>query len=513
MPHRQYFKKINLLTNPEIQAVIPTICPARGYYDPNLPLPYIPDAAIPEITPNDGEIVLFMSTMWDAAINCTTTRTGTTGQIRYAVYGADDTQIYTQDVNSNTAFYYEFPSSGGILLASGYYGFKVVVKVATVEALNTFKFSTKSGYAANGWPVIEAHIKAPTLTSLDSALLTQKALKYVKFYGNHNSLTSCANFCSSATGLVECQMNVEMNALTSLASAFLNTEKLDVLTLPANLDSITTIYQMLANSGLKASPPLPNSLPACTTAQTAFNGMKRMAGTLYIPAMPACLNLTNIASNLPLVSKVIFRGSYIPNTGAAAMSACNGCDMLEEIDMSTGSWGTVGVPWNITYIASLCPSLKVIKLPTAIIAHVMPTSTLTLAQTVNASVTEITTCDFSQSQGLNSTWNFSKVVVFNQPTLNCKSATFVFQGASSRPYLLSSLELDWVNCVPLTAACYINCLYCNFSQAELERIYTALPDISTGYSYTGTLKFFGSPGYTASNKTIATAKGWVFATS
>src|SRR5512133_3254044 len=102
MGHKQYIKVIDPFTNPQIQDIIPQLCPARGYYDPNGPIPYIPDPALPEITPLDDEIVLFMSTKWDAAINCITTRTGSTGQIKYTIYGENNTEIYTQNVNSGT---------------------------------------------------------------------------------------------------------------------------------------------------------------------------------------------------------------------------------------------------------------------------------------------------------------------------------------------------------------------------------------------------------------------------
>jgi hypothetical protein len=537
MSHKQYFKRFNPLVkyppaeycvnngyvdtnnsealgaacenagfiNPNDNEAVALLCPARGYYDPSEPIPYIPDSEIPEITPDAGEIILFMSTQWDAAINTTVVTVGTGAKARYTVYGADNAQIYTLDVNSNTAFFYEFPSSGGILLSNGFYGFKVVIKIATTGTLSTFKFTTKSGYAPAGWPVIEAHINAPTLTALSGAFDGQKALKYVKFYSNHNALTSLSTVAQNCTSLKEFHANIEMSALTTMASAFSSATELETLTLPASLPLLQSLYCTFQLSGLKTCPPLPNSLPECTTMRQTFYSMPRLTGTLYVPDAPKCTDVVYVGASMPNVTKIVFRGSYIPNNGTT-IQLCSTCPLLEEIDMSNGDWGKAGVTWNLANAVADCPSLKTLKLP----LHIISLTGASSFGTCNSLVT-LTEADWSASPKVNFGWYLKSLENFYQPTYNINSGYIALNGTSSAYTKLKYLEIDWANCLPQTAACSIQALYGAMNQTELERIYTALPNISTGYSFVGTLKFFGNPGYNASNRAIATAKGWVFA--
>jgi hypothetical protein len=437
-----------------------------------------------------------MTTQWDGAINCTTTRTGTSGQIRYTIYGENDAQIYTQDVNSGTVFFYEFPSSGGILLSNGFYLFKVVIKVATINSLATFRFNTKTNYAPSGWPVVEAHIKAPTLTALTYAFQNQKALKYIKFYGNHNQLNNLSYFADGCSGLVELQAGVEMNALTSISYLCNYATNLEILTLPPTMDLVINTSYAFQGCGLKSNPPLPNSLPECTTALQMFYSMQRLAGTLYIPDMPKCTNVTNMASLLPLITKIVCRGSYIPSYNGQTASFQNNPSLV-EIDMGN-TWGKSGVTWPFGYIIEGCPALKKLTLPVTFLGINSATSGLYLTSALNFSVTELSTANWSDCIAGTVYANFGKLVSFNQPTLKATSLNMNF--SSSRPGSYEYIEIDWANST--FTASGINVSYNKLSATELNRIFTALP------AATATITITGNPGAATCTRSIATAKGW-----
>jgi hypothetical protein len=476
-----------------------TYCPANGYYDPNVPIPYNPDPAIPAIVPNDGEIILLMSTALDAAINTYVSISDLT-QARYTIYGANDTVIYTTTVNNNTTFFYEFPSSGGILLSNGFYAFKVVITAATTGTITVFRFMTKSAYAPNGWPVLEAHIKCPTLTSLESAFLNQKALRYVKFYGNHNSLTLIGNIVNGCSSLQEFHADVQMNALTSISYAFNLTSAIELITLPPTMNFVTNASYAFQSCGLKYCPPLPNALPENITARQMMYNMARCAGTVYVPDMPKCTDMVYVASLMPLVTKIICRGSCIPNTGSAISSFAN-CASVREIEMGI-SWGEVGVNWSYGYVVEGCPSLTKLTLP-LYMKGIAPGNSTPFTQYGNFSCIELTTADWTDCTPFAFSLGLGKITSLNQPTL--KVTNLSIAGSASRPSKLEYIEINWAGSSFPNSAGAITLGYNNLSAAELNRIYTALP----AGGGTTTITASNNPGYAASDKTIATAKGWI----
>lgn len=473
-------------------------CPINGYYDPTLPIPYIKDTAIPTITPDDGSIVLFMTSAWDNAFNiqCSNSLSQKT---RYTVYGAGDAVLYTVDQNNNTTLFYQFTSTGGILMDSGLYLFKVVMKPATTGVLTAMSFQTKSTYAPNGWPVLEAHIKAPGLLNLNSSFQSQKYLKFAKFYANHNSLTSLSSTFYDCISFVECHMDVQMNALVSLSSTFRNTPALEMLTLPTTLPLLGSLSLTFYNCGLKSSPQLPLILPECTTATQSFSSMQRLSGTLIIPDMPKCLDVTYMVSYLPLVTKITFLGGPIPNTGAGMSLAWSNPNLV-EIDMGPTRWGKSGVAWTLAYLFDTITSLRKLTLPPQFIGMSTPNAMQLVYNGINYGITEINTVDWSQCAAFSMCPNLGALIRFDQPTL--KVLTLTFNGSSLRYNALEYLEIDWINSPFQSAG--INISYCSFPAAELNRIFTALPVTGTAKTITCS----NNPGYATCDKTIATAKGW-----
>jgi len=497
MSHKQYFKKIDVFTNQEVKDALPVLCPLNNYYDPNLPIPYLPDEAIPEITPGDGEIILFMTDAWDAAINTTTT-VSLSGKARYTIYGENDTELYTEDVNSGNTFFKLLPTSGGISLSGGLNGFKVIIKPATVGSITIFRFATKSGYAVNGWPVIEAHIKCPSITSLTQAFNAQKALQLVKFYGNHNSLTTLYYFASDCISLIECQMNVEMNVLTDMERLFYNTPLLEVATFPLSLPLLTKLTLAFYQCGLKVSPLLPNVLPELTTASSCYQSMPRLKGTLTIPDCPKATAVTYLAATIPNITKIMCLGSFIPNNTSNG-GMFSDCAQLIEIDMSAGTIGKTGVNWTFTSAINKCQSLRIFKLPT-IIRNINVTTDL--SNEVNNSLLELTQADWSANSIATFYCRFINLKRFDQPTLKTNYLFAYF--TSTRYGVLEYFEIDWANSFIGTTGTVINLSYNNFGTTEINRIFSSLP-AAVGSQ---TITISSNPGYATCDKTIATAKGW-----
>lgn len=482
--------------DPNAPETLAQYCPVGGYFDPNQPIPYIPEEGVPEVTPSSGEIVLIMTNALDAAINTQVTISNGT-QSLYTIYGEDDNVLHTQTVNNNTVFYYQFPV-GGIPLGSGLYGYRVVITAATTGEITGFKFTTKSGYAPIGWPVLEAHIKCPSLTTLADAFNNQRYIKKVAFYGDHNNLQHINNIVINCRALVEFQANVSMNALISIGSAFEETHSLETLTLPSSLPLVNSLYRTFRYCGLKSSPPLPNSLPECTSMFLAFSYMQRLKGTLYIPDAPKCTVLTYVASYNPQVEKVVFRGSY-KHTAGTATACFYDCPNLIEVDMGD-VWGAEGVTTTISSLFDINTQLvKKIKLPNKFVGTI---TTFSLGAAFPF-LTELTTADWTDCIITGQVAiGFPALVSFDQPTLKVANGQLYAAFASSRPGVFEHVNIDYANSTYIANG--ITITRAQLGEAELNRIFTALPVVTSAT----TIAVTTNPGYATCDKTIAQAKGW-----
>lgn len=481
--------------DPTAPETLAQYCPAGGYFDPNQPIPYIPEEGVPEITPSDGEIVLIMTNALDAAINTQVTINNGT-QSRYTIYGEDDNVLHTQTVNNNTVFYYQFPV-GGIPLGSGLMGYKVVITAATTGEITGFKFAAKTGYAPTGWPVMEAHIKCPSLTTLADAFNNQRYLKKVAFYGDHNNLQHINNIVINCRALVEFQANVSMNALLNIGSAFEETHSLETLTLPSSLPLVNGLYRTFRYCGLKSSPPLPNSLPECISMMLGFSYMQRLKGTLYIPSAPKCTTLAYVASYNPQVEKVVFRGDYAP-TNMTTISCCFDCPNLIEVDMGN-YWGKTGTTFVMNaFFDANTKLVKKIKLPNKFIGTIQG---FNLGELPN--LIELTTADWTDCvlTGTTNIW-FVSLQQFNQPTLKFTNGVFSTQFYSSRYGQYNYVNIDYANSTFTSTGIRIKGT--KLEATEINRIFSALPTVASAT----TIDVTENPGYATCDKTIAQAKGW-----
>jgi len=498
MAHRQYFKHFDPVKVAE--PLLPTLCPVNGYWDPTQPIPYIPNEELPSVTPNDGEIILICSTMWDAAINFSVYRTsvGGYGNSVVTIYGENDAVIYTETkVNSSSwSFFREFPSSGGIPLSgSPLQLFKVVIKdISTTGYINQFSLAPLSGYASNGWPVLEAHFKCSSLRTLAGAFINQKYIKFIKFYGSHNYLTSLAQFCESASELVEVNLGDGMTELTTMLAIFRYATKLRVITLPATLPKVTTMqYAYQVNAFLNIDF-LPTTLPLLTTLSSAFTANVAATGTMTLPTLPVCTNFDNLFMNCINVKKIVFVNG-INMTGN--WNVGSGCPNLEEIDMcSTSTWGVLGGS-AITIATIVAPNLKKLILPSKINGLALNSGS---PISLNPLLAEITQCDFSSCPGVAQTMFLTrKLTSFYQPTF--KSSNGTLYGSQTQVDTLQTIEIDWVGS-PCTN--FDLRYHEGLSATEINRIFTALPVAGTARN----INVQYSGGAATCDPTIATAKGW-----
>lgn len=476
--------------DPNAPETLEQYCPAHGYYDPTQPIPYIPDPAIPAIIPDDGTITLIMTTQMDAAISASASATYPFYP-KWEIYGAGDQLIYSETGN---AFFYEFPSSGGIGLKNGHQAFKIVIS-STGTPITSFQFTKRTGYASAGWPVLEAHIKCASLTSLYRAFLAQKMIGYVKLYGAHNSLMNMSESFKDCTEIKEIQMNVELNSLSNLYSAFFNTPELDVLTLPESMPELTDLYNAFRQCGLKTQPPLPAHLPKVYRMSYAYMGMERMTMHLKIPSIPIKCSIIGIAQNCTKITKASFLSGMLPGDATTTLNAFTGCTELLELDMGNETWGDNAFLYSMAGVASSIPNLRTIKLPPKFIG-INPTAGISIGYN-DFSIKSLNTADWSECDPLKVIIGLLGLISFNQPTLKCNLLDF--RGTFARPALLESIEVDWGNS---TFTSGINLSYCNLDSMELDRIFNVLPAVAA------TINVTQNPGYATCDKTIATAKGW-----
>lgn len=475
-------------------------CPAKGYYDPNDPLEYIPDPNLPPTPePGTGEIILICTTALDAAINVKTTLT-TGGQAKYSIYGDSDTLIHSENVNSGITYFYEFPASGGIVLTSGLEAFKVIITSVTGN-ITGFQTMTKDSWAPLGWPILECHVKCPDLTQFANAFLDQRYIQLIEFYGAHDSLTNFSSSAQNTENLKKAILPTSLNGLVSMNSAFLSSGVEEVVIQTNSLPVLGTLYRAFMASGIKKNPLSNISvLPALTTFDQAFSSTKNLKIDLVLPEAPICASILYIA-NQSAVTKLIFQGTMnealtSTNVQGIVWNANNCTEVVMPSEMTN--------LYDFTYTWRDAGALKKITLPNTIVLTTTNQSGFwfkAISSSVRSdNVEEITTC---ASWTVPSDFFFSfsiprKLQQFNQPTL--KPARLIFQGTSTVPSSVTYLNIDFSGLDPAYA---VALRYNQFDATELERISGQLPTVVSG-----DFDVRNNPGYATFDKTIAEGKGW-----
>jgi hypothetical protein len=487
-----------------------TYCPANGYIiDPDLPTE--PTITIPA-DETDEKIVLLVSSQLDSAISFTCTTSA--GQFTTAVYDLSDTLISTVNTNSNTTLNLNLNSALGTTHPDGYSLFKIIITPTTpTEHLRSYLIKSRSGYAANGWPLLEAHFYTPELTSMIGAFSSYcKMLRYLKFYTACDSLTTIATMCGTCSLLKEVYLPSSMNALTTANGAFTRAEALRVIEWPNSLPECTDMARLYQYGGLKQMTPtintLPASLPKCTTFASMFEYnyvIEELEISNDLPLLVLCTNFVLWCTKI----------KYLKFTGTVG-DPVNGCNFQWLAGYNYESLTEVQFPPIIPLMVGSsqatqfkqCYVLKKIILPSSVNYISTTFQANILGRYDNCisleEITEITSGSFDSAYGGFFTAT-KKIASFWQPLI--KMCYFISSATSTAPYLLSSFEIDW-SAIEIdndySQTINFSFRYCNFGLTEINRIFTALPTL-TG---SGTIDFRNNPGYAACNKTIATAKGW-----
>ena len=485
--------------DPTAPETLAQYCPIGGYFDINQPIPYIPEPNLPTANPDEGQIILICTTDMNAAINVQTTTLS--GQVNYSVYGANDVLIHSQNVNSGTVFFYQFPASGGTELGGGILGYKVVISAVTTE-LRTFKTLTKSGYDNFGWPILEAHIKCPTLTSLVDGFLNEGFIKLIKFYGPHDNLASLLQMASGTTNLKRLELPTSLNRLTSMNFLLQSSGCEECIIHATSLPELITMLGTFSGSKIKSNPlahiPI---LPKCTTLTSAYSFAENLKGDLIIPECPLANNLSAVVSRTN-ISRLIFQGKMNGVFGNSISSIATFTPNLYEIVMPEEMLSVQD--FIHTFADAL--SLKKLVLPKKIVLKgtlaAIPAMFIGTGISKQANnIEEMTTCeDWTIAPGRHWTGALPRALKrFDQPTLAIDR--FEVNRSSSQVMSLEYIQFDYSALRTVDGSFVAR--YCNLSAAELNRISNLLPTVTSG-----TFNVQWNPGTATYDKTIAQAKGW-----
>ena len=549
MGHRQYFKKYNPLTDPEVLEVVPVLCPNQGYVDPDNPEdpwvqvfpPYVPDPAIPPVaTPlSEESVILICSTAIGGIVDFVLSTSG--GTSTYKIYGAGDVQLATNTINSGSRFTYTFTKSmNGYETSDGEKIFKVVF-TPTISGQHITQARVYS--TTNTYPIIEAYINLPYATAID--FNNAQFLKKCWLCDNMDALNN-ANYkvFNNTYSLEELRMPLSMNAIATLDTWF-GYSNVAKIVLPASMTSLIKfsytfqyakakkiVFPNYVGSSMELKYLLyythfvedisfPETWPTDVkfdSAITFCDSFKKLnlhsgclATSIYY-AVSNCPNFDNetgeliinckttitaisyVAVNLPKLKKLRLKGSSA-NSVTSLSYIIYQSQNIEEVELPESMNGLTG--WTSAVLGGYS-ALKKLILPKSMTGL---TGTLILLPSSCVNIEEITTCDNWGTNVLtfsNLGITYAKrIPLFDQPTLRINGLAIHSDGLPNG--VLNYIEIAWSY---ITLNIYLS--YQNLSTTEIDRIFTALPVLAGK-----TIDVRGNPGYAGCNKTIATAKGWV----
>lgn len=533
--------------------ILDIVCPAAGYSEtpppPEIYCPvngyeqiipdYIPDEDIPEVNVlGEQQIILICSKQLEGSLRAYVYSSGT--NYGWEIYGDGDILIDsgTQNNGNKTWNFNELTGGYG---TSGIY-FKLIIKPFIEENIVDFRV-----YSYNTvYPIIEAYINAPYIEKLNfyGSKLLKKAWLCETMDSLDNTSGNSGYMFRNTISLEEVTMPTSMASATNMDWWFAYSSVPEVV-LPANMPSCTSISNIFnyaetkkvtlptnaivtgrmdysfANMANIKELVFTNGFSSVTGRISAYqtflasNNFEKIdfsdlefANTYNLLSNLKKLKFTNnevtikvttdsssfygIFTNLIQLKKITIIGDGSNMTGAV-INFITGCLLLEELIL----------PNNMTLIQPnfllTVPSLKKVTL-----SDEMPnlaSSTYSVDYLFSSSscinVEEVSTCnDWGSEQHGFVTSYLKKLKVFNQPTLKLWKLDS-YQGS------LEYIEVDWVNSTFTTG---IRLNYNQLDASELNRIFTALPNMSQ------TITVTGNPGAATCNPAIAEAKGWTVVT-
>lgn len=520
MTLRPFSQQILRMTGAGTEPDPAVYCPMNGYIiDPDLPM--TPEVTIP---PGDTteKIILVCNSSLDAAFSFFCTTSGVSQKYTTKVFDMAGNQRSTIDTVSNIQVDLTFTPILGTLYPDGLYYFKIIITPTIItNHLLSFAVRSRSGFASNGWPLIEAHFYTPYITTLTSALSTYcKKLKYIKFYSACDSLTSLGSFAGACDSLKECYLPSSMNALITAIAAFAGTSgvnmQLRILQWPTALPECTTMQSMFTYGGLTKMTstvnPLPTSLPKLTSIQSMFEYNMTIEEIEIVSDMPKLTTASNFALWPRALKSLKFNCNLGSPTAYVEMQWFYGYNYDNLVEVM---WPIIAYVKGSSQPTEgkQCYSLKTVTYPSEMHYQSIASQTSLFGQYDSnislETITSIISGDMDYCQGINFL-GVPKLTQFWQPKLKLFSAAAI--GSLAYPWKLSSFECDW-NAI-LTDNFYnggilFNLRYCAFPAAEFDRIFNALPNV-TGLVIAGWKQMYipNNPGSLTCNKTIAVNKGW-----
>lgn len=498
-------------------------CPAHGYLPPESDGTYTPPVDIG--IPTTEEIRLLCTNQQPSLLRLTAS-----GAYNVKVIDSTDTTILDQNKTSGSYFTYTFTETDPIQL------FVVKITPQSGQSLTTFRTypSTSTGYFAEYMRILQAKFYTPNITNLASAFTGVKDLKEVLFYSTLDNVTIMANFISG-TGVEKFIMPPSIGSTAAAATnlsyfadgSLIKTFDFNNCDLP-KCTNMSYFFRStpLVNLTLNFNAPLlvdmsyffwgcfkyknvdlsvlvlkdTNSPMQCDYMfyyMTVVEEIK-MFETDISNADYVTLDTNYLLNAVPALKRFYYKGK-IKITGFASFHNVASnipspyfdlCEAAPDMIIDClNPWGNTGCSPKTLSL----PALVTTTLNKSIIDAPGTGKTMML-------IGEMTNSDATlQALDLGSPY----VADFYHPNLKVKTLRLGVAGGS-----LATVEVDWANSftdATHTAGTTILYLYGNLSTAETERIFTALPILTVSGKITGS-----GTGYNAADKTIATAKGWIF---
>lgn len=515
-------------------------CPANGYVNPTPA--YVPDPAIPVVTPVDGSVVLICST--NAGGNLAFVVNVSSGLVKYEIYGYGGTLLTSGTFMSGSAFSYTFTTSmAGCESLTGEKFFKVVFS-ANTAGQNITQARVNSTSAL--YSIVEAYINSPVITvfNFDNCQILKKVWM-CETLDSLNTTSNSYKIFNNTYMLEEVTMSTSMAAATNMDYWF-QYSAIKKLILPANMPSCASIkyicnycaaYQVTLPATAKINGRLDNAFANMPNIKELVfsNGFSSLTGIINVYSTflnspnfekidfsdltvnngyvlfkqlkklnsPAKDGIFNIKIDTGFVSfnsnfNQVLNAKKITYTGDGSLATSSETSGIANLPNLVEFTYPSNVPKAYSSLFSNLPALKKINLPSVYnLANGSAINTLFGGYGAE-NVEEITEEVIwgTNVHTFNSTY-LKKLKRLNQPTLRLSALSC--SGSTTVPRSLEYIEIDWANS---TFTSLIDLMYNNLDATELNRIFTSLP------SMTQTIRVTGNPGAATCDPSIATAKGW-----
>lgn len=444
-------------------------------------------------SPNNNEINLLVGDFGTAVIAF---KVKVTGSNNYSIDWGDTTSTNVAVGDGTTTYQHNYTiddSIYGKYCSNGYYTYKIRIHNADGN-IETFKIVKSDILTLNQYPpLLRACFGTVNLTSLENTFYTSGVycvdLVDVQLPNLLDSVTSLYQFCANS-GLITITLPTSMTSLTSMASAFINCLSLKYLVLPDDLPALTAFEGLCNGCSSLNSVILPSTFNSVTSIRAMFTG----CNALEFVEFPTNLN------NLTNSSQIFYQ-----------------CYSLATVILPDSMTTTALNPIDLSNMFNTCYNLRSITLPPSGLEYISSASYLFHDC---SSLIEINNLDIL---GISTTGNIDATSMFDGCTnlltdisIPYKLTSFGANAASK----VTSIRLTNTNS-PFSAAVgnHIDVSNTNLNFTALETLYSDLPSLSamggsvrnirslgaTGYSLNVNYYQKGSISYTSGNATFSTS--------